>query len=314
MKTYKFQDCIDVATGAVISTTPTFSINLLSDRTIMARYVDVTIGIVLSSSHANIFLNDPFTLTAQVTKGAMVATGEIVALYSDGTFLFNLTEIANGMYSSTLTLTTAGTRTFYVQVQGVSSNSVTVTASIRKHTLTINPNIGGTTDPLPNNYQYDENTILSVRAISDTGNVFSKFVQDDLEYFTNPLPIVMYADHVITPYFTQTPPPPPTKYKLTIVATEGGTTDPPPAIYEVDAGGSVKVTALPIKGYIFKKFDHNGKAILEGTTTIIVDSDSTLIAFFELITGMGTITKVALAATGVSVFGLITDLVYRGGR
>ncbi|MEM3597140.1 MAG: NosD domain-containing protein [Candidatus Bathyarchaeia archaeon] len=75
------------------------------------------------------------------------------------------------------------------------------------------------------------------------------------------------------PYGTQT-------YKLTITATVGGTTDPPPGTYTYAAGTQLNVTAIPDTGYSFDYWLLNGESKTENPITITMDNNYTLEAKF----------------------------------
>jgi len=75
------------------------------------------------------------------------------------------------------------------------------------------------------------------------------------------------------------------KYTLTIIAEEGGTTDPPPGNYTYDEGTVVSVTAIPEENYIFDRWELDGFFYSnESTVEVTMDSDHELKAFFKYIT------------------------------
>lgn len=91
--------------------------------------------------------------------------------------------------------------------------SLYVEYEVPKHTLIITATAGGTTDPTPATYEYDEGSIASVSAIPDSGYMFDHWELDGTPIFAlNPVNITMDADHTLLAVFTAegipTPTPP----------------------------------------------------------------------------------------------------------
>lgn len=76
------------------------------------------------------------------------------------------------------------------------------------------------------------------------------------------------------------PPPAPAKVTLTIVAHEGGTTNPAPGTYQYDAGSTVTITAIPNTGYVFNHWLVNGAKRTENPLTLTLDTDKMVEAYF----------------------------------
>jgi hypothetical protein len=150
-----------------------------------------------------------------------------------------------------------------------------VTANfIKQYTLTIASGTGGTTDPSPGDYIYDEGTQVDVTAIADNGYRFDGWTGDvpSGHEDDNPVSVTMDSDKSITANFIK-------QYTLTIAATAGGTTDPVPGDYTYDEGTQVTVTATPEANYRFGSW--SGDASGTGSTvTITMDSDKSLTANF----------------------------------
>jgi len=74
----------------------------------------------------------------------------------------------------------------------------------------------------------------------------------------------------------------PAKHSLSVEATPGGTTDPPPGFYKYDEATSVTVTAIVFEGYEFKGWHLNGENVgSQETLTLTVYEQNILIASFE---------------------------------
>jgi hypothetical protein len=114
--------------------------------------------------------------------------------------------------------------------------------------LTIYASAGGTTVPAPGSYEYAVGTNLTVTAVADSGYLLDQWLLDGNSYGgQDQMTITMDGNHVLQPLFT----PVPTSLTLTINATAGGTTSPPPGNYIYGYKTNVTVTAIPDSGYIF---------------------------------------------------------------
>jgi len=75
---------------------------------------------------------------------------------------------------------------------------------IRQYTLTIAAGTGGTTDPEPRAYTYDDGTEVSITAVPDSGYEFTGW-GGDASGTTNPITITMNSDKSITANFRSIP-------------------------------------------------------------------------------------------------------------
>jgi len=76
------------------------------------------------------------------------------------------------------------------------------------HTLTIISSAGGTTDPAPGAYIYDEGAVVRVTAYPATGYLFDHWELDGVVRTENPIDVLMDADHKLYAVFVAAPPPP----------------------------------------------------------------------------------------------------------
>ena len=81
-----------------------------------------------------------------------------------------------------------------------------ITANFALPVLTIIAGIGGTTDPAPDTYTYDEGTEVTITAMPNSGYEFSGW-SGDASRTTNPITITMDSDKSITANFSATAPP-----------------------------------------------------------------------------------------------------------
>jgi hypothetical protein len=151
------------------------------------------------------------------------------------------------------------------------------------HILIITTATGGTTDPAPERYDYEEGTSAVVTAIPDASYRFVQWELDGTIRTENPITIIMNRDYSLRAVFEALPPPPPEKRYLTIVAINGQT-NPTPNTYEVDVDTTITVTATPNSGYKFKEWLlDNVQAGTEPFITVTMDVNHTLVALFEKI-------------------------------
>ena len=94
-----------------------------------------------------------------------------------------------------------------------------ITVTPKTYTLTITSASGGTTDPVPDSYLYDEGTVVSVTAVPDPGYDFDYWELDEVDTGSaNPIDVTMNANHTLLAIFKQQSPP---KYYLTVISPYG---------------------------------------------------------------------------------------------
>jgi|GEM_PF-1395522 len=163
-----------------------------------------------------------------------------------------------------------------------SDKSIKANFAQLKCELNISSDTGGTTDPSPGSYKYDTGTQVSIRAIPNSGYLFSGWTgQVPLGHENdNPVTITMDSYRSIRANFIL-------PCILALVAGTGGTTNPEPGSHTYDYGTLVSVTALPNSGYKFSGWAGDAS----GTTNpinITMDADKTITATFSTITSKGT--------------------------
>ena len=106
---------------------------------------------------------------------------------------------------------------YYTTYNG--NGDVFVTKILISVSLTISATIGGTTDPEPGTYTYEEGTEVIVKAIPDSGYEFSSW-SGDSSGTDNPITITMDSDKSVTANFkVQIPPDEPDKPEGCFIAT-----------------------------------------------------------------------------------------------
>ena len=152
----------------------------------------------------------------------------------------------------------------------------------RTYALIINSIGGGTTDPEPQVYTYDEGTTVTVTAIPDSGYYFVKWELDGVIYTTNPIRLATVRDHVLHAVFFKIRLIPTERFNINIATTFGGTTDPEPQVYNHSNGTNVAVKAIPDSGYRFLKWELDGASNVKKSINVTMDRDHSLLAFFVL--------------------------------
>jgi hypothetical protein len=157
------------------------------------------------------------------------------------------------------------------------TTSKMITVTLRTYTLNITATPGGTTDPVPGSYLYDEGTVVPVTAFPDSGYVLDHWELDgDNVGSANPYNVTMDADHTLRAVFKEI------TYTLTITTTTGGTTSPYPGDHVYSSGTNVPVTAIPQEGYQFDHWELDGSDVGSANPYIVImDTDHTLHAVFK---------------------------------
>ena len=163
--------------------------------------------------------------------------------------------------------------------------------SATQYTLTLTSSGGGTTDPTPGSYTYDEGTQVAISAIPDNGYEFSGW-SGDASGTDNPLTIAMDSNKSIKANFVQQT----AQYTLTITAVAGGTTNPAPGSYTYVEGTQVAITAIADGGYRFTGWSGDASG-LTNPITVTMNSNKSVKANFirqytlTLISGNGGTTE-----------------------
>ncbi len=185
------------------------------------------------------------------------------------------------------------------------SNEANVTVNPKTYTLTIITTSGGTTNPTPNIYIYNEGTNVTVTAIPDMNYKFAYWELNSSNVGSdNPITLTMNASYTLKAYFALI------IYKLTITATAGGTTDPEPGTYNYPSGSYADVTALPSANYFFDHWVLDGSpAGSANPISVLMNKNRTLHAVFSLINYTLTVT----ASTGGTTSPVPGTYVYASG-
>lgn len=133
--------------------------------------------------------------------------------------------------------------------------------------VSILSSVGGTTDPAPGNYTYDDGQSVTFTATADTSFVFLQWIistpSGSSTALDSPItiPVVGGTDYTVQALFSPivvipfnvTKPIASTDAIVQVLPASGGTTDPPPGTYALGNATSLSLTAKPASGW---QFDH----------------------------------------------------------
>lgn len=151
--------------------------------------------------------------------------------------------------------------------------------------LTIVSAPGGTTAPPPGNHSYTYGANVSVTAIPDISYILNHWLLDNASVgFTNPITILMTANHTLQPVFAQA------NYTLTVVEATRGNTSVLPGTYTYPAGQTVQISATAHNGYVFSYWMLDGsQAGSANPTSVIMNGNHTLAPIYSSTTYVGTV-------------------------
>jgi hypothetical protein len=185
------------------------------------------------------------TLTITTTAGGTTSP-------ASGTYVY-----ANGSYASVTALPSANYMFDHWILDGYlagSDNPINVLMdrdhtlhavfSIINYTLTITTTTGGTTNPSPSTYVYASGSVVEVTAIPDANYKFVRWEFDSSNVTNNPITILMNKSYTLRAVFQLL------TYRLTILSSTGGTTDPVPGTHIYTNGTHASVTAIPGTYYV----------------------------------------------------------------
>jgi hypothetical protein len=145
------------------------------------------------------------------------------------------------------------------------------------HTLVISVPQGGTTNPAPGTYTYDNPTNVSVQAIPSADYFFDHWVCDGVgKGSQNPIIVYVGSSHSLYAVFSVI------NYTLTIQTTTGGNTSPIPGSYVYASGSFVPVTATPNVNYVLDYWELDGVNVgFANPYSVTMNQNHTLKAFFK---------------------------------
>jgi len=200
------------------------------------------------------------------------AQDEYGNLITDDLRLFEWENASRGVFY----LEAVGEYDVTATYEGVTSEPTTVRVVEELYYLTINIDGEGDVDVDPDQEGYEENTNVTLTAISEDGWEFVEWT-GDYEGTETEITITMDDDKEITAVFEEVPV---EEYDLIINVEGEGTTDPSEGTHTYDEGTVVTVEATPAEGWEFIMWtgDVTGTEI---TIEITMDDDKEIWAVFE---------------------------------
>lgn len=176
-------------------------------------------------------------------------------------------------------------------IVGVSSEdsedevNVTVLERVEEYTLTISAEEGGTTDPEPGNYTYEEGDNVTVTALPDENWTFSHWEGDapEGEEEHAEIDLTMDGNKTLTAHFQDEEPV--VEYELTVGSTEGGeVVEPGEGTFTYEEGTAVDLEAVPEESYHFVEWTGDNESVEDtkrNMTALTMNDDHTIEAQFE---------------------------------
>jgi hypothetical protein len=156
----------------------------------------------------------------------------------------------------------------------------TVTAVFEKVRYTLDLRVkydaGGSTVPPVGIYQFDPGTVVNLEAKPDGDHRFERWHGPVADASVPKTTVQMDGDKTVWVEFSRS------THELWMIAepAEGGTTDPTPGGHTVRRGESVPVSATANPGYAFLRWEGGVKDPASAVTSVFINSDKTLKAFF----------------------------------
>jgi uncharacterized repeat protein (TIGR02543 family) len=147
--------------------------------------------------------------------------------------------------------------------------------SVTTHKLSIELNGQGSVFPPSGNYDYVEGTIVNISATPDTGCRFAGWTGEVNNKNAPSTSVTMDKDKKIIANFSCS------THTLTIEVHGGGSVTPSPGTHSYNKDTTVEITATPDNSNRFDGWTGNVENADQEKTTVIMDSDKTIIANFS---------------------------------
>ncbi|MEM2507449.1 MAG: NosD domain-containing protein [Candidatus Bathyarchaeia archaeon] len=174
------------------------------------------IGIDISLSNDNVIYNNDFINNAKQVATDGLSVNKWNSTYSNGGNYwsdYKGTDQYNGPYQNETGSDGIGDTPYTVDINklfgtyNIDYYPLMKPFIMQSYYLIIISEIGGTTDPEPGTHAYPVGTIISVKAIPDTGYSFAYWLFDGEIRTQNPITILMDTNHTIEAHFVDDVPP-----------------------------------------------------------------------------------------------------------
>ena len=251
------------------------------------------VTVVITPPVPNIPVLDEATVNGnQVTlnwSDVKYATSYRLEADTDSSFsnaVFEETDTPSHIFSYNLD----STSTYYYRVKSLGasgssgwSNVVHVTIEPVTHELTveIHPSGSGSTEPPVGSHIYNENTVVTIRAIPSQGYRFVSWTGNVADATSAQTTVTVTADMKVMANFEAIP----EQFTLTMAVNEEGfgTTTPEVGSHTCDEDSVVTITATPATGYQFVNWTGTVADETSAETTVAVTGNMTVTANFEVI-------------------------------
>ena len=144
-------------------------------------------------------------------------------------------------------------------------------------TMSVSPQGSGTTDPSVGTHNYNENTVVDIKATPGEGFEFVNWTGDVADPNSANTTVTMDANKTVTANFQAV------KRVLTVTITpqNGGQVLPAVGDHEYDHGTVVDLNAIAAEGFEFDKWTGDVADPNNASTTITMDADKTVDAVFK---------------------------------
>ncbi len=173
------------------------------------------------------------------------------------------------------------------------NHSLQAVFSLINCSLTITASAGGTTSPMPGTYIYSNGSSVLVTALPDANYKFVKWQLNGSDVgSTNPYTLIMNANYTLHAVFQQL------TYRLTIVSSTGGNTNPGAGVHVYVNGTNVSVDAIPDAYYVLDYWLLDGNNVGSADPIfVLMTDDHTLQPVFRQVTYDLTISATAGGTT-----------------
>jgi hypothetical protein len=144
-------------------------------------------------------------------------------------------------------------------------------------TMKVYPENGGWTDPEPGSYIYEKNDTVNISATPADGFRFVKWKCNVADPYNPNTVVYMTYNETVTAHFE----PLTSKLTMQVYPQNGGWTNPDVGVHTYETGSVVTVTAESAEGYRFTHWSDNVSDPASQTTTILVNADKRVKAYFE---------------------------------
>ncbi len=219
-----------------------------------------------------------YTLTITTTTGGTTNPASGIYTYSAGSYA-DVTALpsANYMFDHWVLDGSPAGSVNPISILMNSNHTLHAVFSLINYTLSITTTAGGTTDPAPGTYVYTSGSSAVVTATPDINYKFIHWEIDGSNVTDNPITVLMnknYTLHAVFQLLT---------YRLTILSSTGGTTDPAPGTHTYVNGTYASVTAIPDEHYLLDYWMLDGNpAGSANPISVLMTDDHTLQPIFVL--------------------------------